>query len=196
MFFYSDLKTASKWSPWVFFPSTYCYVLPCELLLSITSETSWILADCTKTVSHWDYSTPPRTCSIRRPSHYKNPKDRHRTPHSNGAFESHGEVYCINANEEKYGIVRAQPLVQLGRKSGLWRTASSWALNYAKEKKSLRKLSVVSQIFGKFKYLKCNKNACDNPPHLCIHFLLFQYSTHDASDFSVALTHFTNNLWL
>lgn len=153
MFFYSDLKTASKWSPWVFFPSTYCCVLPFELLLSITSETSWILANCKKTVSYWDYSNPPWTCSIRRPSHYRDPKDRHRTPHSNGTFESHGEAYCINANEQKYGIVRAQPLVQLGRKSGLQSTASSWALNYAK-KKSLRKLSVVSQIFGKFKYLR------------------------------------------
>ena len=47
------------------------------------------------------------------------PEDGDRTWHSNGAFEAHSEVYCINANEQKYGIVRAQPLVQLGRKSGL-----------------------------------------------------------------------------
>lgn len=68
MFFYSDLKKISKWSPWVFFPSTYCCVLPFEWLLSITSEVSWILANCKKTVSYWDYSSSLRLALLVGPA--------------------------------------------------------------------------------------------------------------------------------
>lgn len=68
MFFYSDLKKISKWSPWVFFPSTYCCVLPFELLLSVTSEVSWILANCKKIVSYWGYSSSLRLALLVGPA--------------------------------------------------------------------------------------------------------------------------------
>ena len=48
-------------------------------------------------------------------------------------------MYCVNANEQKYSIVRAQPLVQLGRKSGWLSAAPSKALNSAHRKKKERK---------------------------------------------------------
>ena len=79
------------------------------------------------------------------------PEDGDRTWHSNGAFEAHSEVYCINANEQKYGIVRAQPLVQLGRKSGLRVQFTSEHSVLHREKKGLKKLGLVTQIFGEFK---------------------------------------------
>lgn len=66
----------------------------------------------------------------------------------------HNEVHCVNANEQKYGIVRAQPLVQLGRKLGLQSAAPSRALNSVhgeKSEKSLKKLGVMTQVFGEFK---------------------------------------------
>ena len=48
-------------------------------------------------------------------------------------------MYCVNANEQKYSIVRAQPLVQVGRKSGWLSAAPSKALNSAHRKKKERK---------------------------------------------------------
>lgn len=150
MFFYSDLKR---------FLNDY---LGCSfpLLIAVFFHLNYCSASPRKSAEYWPI--------VRRQFHIEitaalsdlpyswaqplsEPEDGDRTWHSNGAFEAHSEVYCINANEQKYGIVRAQPLVQLGRKSGLRVQFTAEHSILHRGKKGLKKLGLVTQIFGELK---------------------------------------------